>query len=318
MRFYEEANNIMNEINNVLIGKKDKVEFAMMALLAGGHLLLEDVPGVGKTSLANAMAKTMDVSFSRIQFTPDTLPSDVTGISVYNMKNATFEFQKGAIMHSIILADEINRTSPKTQSSLLEAMEERQVTVDGIIYPIEAPFMVIATQNPMEFTGTYNLPEAQLDRFLMRISIGYPTVEDEILMALNYLKEEPIKKVKTVANKELICELQNEVRSVDIHKDLITYIVNLISETRVHESLSLGASPRATLGLIRASKACAYLSGRDFVIPDDVKKVIYPVLNHRLVLSMEAKINKVALDEVIKSIIRKVRVPILTGDFYGT
>ncbi|WP_066720494.1 AAA family ATPase [Clostridium sp. Marseille-P299] len=317
MRFYEEANNIMNEINNVLIGKKDKVEFAMMALLAGGHLLLEDVPGVGKTSLANAMAKTMDVSFSRIQFTPDTLPSDVTGISVYNMKNATFEFQKGAIMHSIILADEINRTSPKTQSSLLEAMEERQVTVDGIIYPIEAPFMVIATQNPMEFTGTYNLPEAQLDRFLMRISIGYPTVEDEILMALNYLKEEPIKKVKTVANKELICELQNEVRSVDIHKDLITYIVNLISETRVHESLSLGASPRATLGLIRASKACAYLSGRDFVIPDDVKKVIYPVLNHRLVLSMEAKINKVALDEVIKSIIRKVRVPILTGDFYG-
>lgn len=317
MRFYEEANNIMNEINNVLIGKKDKVEFAMMALLAGGHLLLEDVPGVGKTSLANAMAKTMDVSFSRIQFTPDTLPSDVTGISVYNMKNATFEFQKGAIMHSIILADEINRTSPKTQSSLLEAMEERQVTVDGIIYPIEAPFMVIATQNPMEFTGTYNLPEAQLDRFLMRISIGYPTVEDEILMALNHLKEEPIKKVKTVANKELICELQNEVRSVDIHKDLITYIVNLISETRVHESLSLGASPRATLGLIRASKACAYLSGRDFVIPDDVKKVIYPVLNHRLVLSMEAKINKVALDEVIKSIIRKVRVPILTGDFYG-
>lgn len=317
MRFCEEANNIMNEINNVLIGKKDKVEFAMMALLAGGHLLLEDVPGVGKTSLANAMAKTMDVSFSRIQFTPDTLPSDVTGISVYNMKNATFEFQKGAIMHSIILADEINRTSPKTQSSLLEAMEERQVTVDGIIYPIEAPFMVIATQNPMEFTGTYNLPEAQLDRFLMRISIGYPTVEDEILMALNYLKEEPIKKVKTVANKELICELQNEVRSVDIHKDLITYIVNLISETRVHESLSLGASPRATLGLIRASKACAYLSGRDFVIPDDVKKVIYPVLNHRLVLSMEAKINKVALDEVIKSIIRKVRVPILTGDFYG-
>lgn len=317
MRYLEDANKIMTEINTVLIGKKEKVEYAIMTLLAGGHLLLEDVPGVGKTSLANAIAKTMDVTFSRIQFTPDTLPSDVTGVSIYNMKTGVFEFQRGAIMHSIILADEINRTSPKTQASLLEAMEERQVTIDGVIYPLDSPFMVIATQNPIEFTGTYNLPEAQLDRFLMRISIGYPKVEDEIIMAMSVLNEEPMKNVKAVANKELISEMQKEVQSVLIHKDIIAYVVNLVNETRIHESISLGASPRATLGLIRASKACAYLSGREFVIPDDVKKVINPVLSHRLTLSMEAKMNKVSMDEVIKSVIRKVSVPILVGDFYG-
>lgn len=317
MKYLEEAKMIMEQINSVLIGKKDKVEFAMMALLAGGHLLLEDVPGVGKTTLANAIAKTIDVSFGRIQFTPDTLPSDVTGISVYNMKTGLFEFQKGAIMNSIVLADEINRTSPKTQSSLLEAMEERQVTVDGVIYPFEAPFMVIATQNPVEFMGTYNLPEAQLDRFLMRISIGYPSVEDEIAMAENYQQGSPLGKVTKVADGELVRKLQNEVENVDIHKDLITYIVNIVNETRLEESLSLGASPRATLGLIRASKACAYLEGRNFVIPDDVKKVIYPVLSHRLMLSMEAKINKVSTEEVIKAVLRKVRVPIKVENYYG-
>lgn len=312
MEYLDVTRKIMDQINSVLIGKKDKVEFAMMTLLAGGHLLLEDVPGVGKTTLANALAKALDVSFGRIQFTPDTLPSDITGISIYNMEHGTFEYQKGAIMHSIILADEINRTSPKTQASLLEAMEEKQVTVDGVIHPLDAPFMVIATQNPVEFMGTYNLPEAQLDRFLMRISIGYPLIEDEVAMALNYIKGEPLKRVQRVADKELICKIQEEVTRVDIHKDIISYIVNIVNETRNEESISLGASPRATLALIKAGKACAYLDGRDYVIPDDIKKVIYPVLGHRLMLSMESKMNKITSEEVIKSVLRKVRIPVFS------
>lgn len=310
MRYLEEAKKIMAQMNSVLLGKQDKVEFALMTLLAGGHLLLEDVPGVGKTTLANAIAKTLDVSFGRIQFTPDTLPSDVTGVSIYNIKTGMFEYQKGAIMQSIILADEINRTSPKTQASLLEAMEEQQVTVDGVIHPLEAPFMVIATQNPIEFMGTYNLPEAQLDRFLMRISIGYPEADAEMAMALQYSKRESKPEIHKIVDREDVLKMQQEVDHVDVHKDLVSYIVGLVAETRKEESLALGASPRATLGLIRASKACAYLAGRDFVIPDDIKKVIYPVLGHRLILSIESKMNQVSTDDVIRSVLRKVRVPV--------
>lgn len=301
---------ILDAINSVYIGKEDKVEQAVLTLLAGGHLLLEDVPGVGKTTLANALAKAIDCDFGRIQFTPDTLPSDITGLSIYNMKTGSFEYAKGAIMHHIILADEINRTSPKTQASLLEAMEEGQVTVDGTVYPLTPPFIVIATQNPIDFLGTYNLPEAQLDRFMMKITLGYPKYEDEQRMAKNFIQGVRYKEIQPVVNGETIIAMQKEVESVKLREDLIQYIVDLVKATRNSENLVLGASPRATLALIRASQAAAYIQNRDYVIPDDIQKVMYPVLCHRLVLSMEAKMNKVPPESILKELTRKIQIPI--------
>ena len=301
---------ILDSMNSVLVGKEDKVEQAVLTLLAGGHLLLEDVPGVGKTTLANVLAKSIDCDFGRIQFTPDTLPSDVTGLSVYNMKTGTFEYSKGAIMHHIVLADEINRTSPKTQASLLEAMEENQVTVDGTIYQLNPPFMVIATQNPVDFLGTYNLPEAQLDRFLMKITLGYPDNENEQKMVQQYLQGIHYREITPVVEEAVVIAMQKEVTQVKIHKDLIQYIIQIVHATRNSDSLVLGASPRATIALIRASQAEAYISQRDFVIPDDIQKVLYPVLCHRLVLSMEAKMHKVQPEALIKECIRKIPVPI--------
>lgn len=301
---------ILKSINSVLVGKEDKVEQAVLTLLAGGHLLLEDVPGVGKTTLANALAKSMDCDFGRIQFTPDTLPSDVTGLSIYNMKTGTFEYSKGAIMHHIVLADEINRTSPKTQASLLEAMEEGQVTVDGTIHQLSQPFMVIATQNPIDFLGTYNLPEAQLDRFLMKITLGYPENENELKMAEQFLQGVHYRELTPVVEEATVVAMQKEVTQVKIQKDLIQYMIQIVNATRNSDSLVLGASPRATLALIRASQASAYISQRDFVIPDDIQKVMYPVLCHRLVLSMKAKMNKVQPEAILKELIRKIPVPI--------
>ncbi len=311
MKLVNEIDKIRKNINGVLIGKEDKVELVLIALLSGGHVLLEDVPGVGKTTLANALAKSLDASFGRIQFTPDTLPSDVTGISIYNMQTGTFEYTKGAIMHNIILADEINRTSPKTQASLLEAMEEKQVTVDGTIYKLEEPFMVIATQNPVDFLGTYNLPEAQLDRFLMRISLGYPTTKDEITMAENYLNHKRLESLTSVCTKEMVSSMMQEVEQIFVDPDLITYIVEITEATRECQELSLGASPRATLALIRASQASAYLCDRDYVIPDDIRKVLNPVICHRLVMSMEAKLNKLTTEGILADIVKKCTVPIL-------
>lgn len=309
----EYAGKIMENINQVLVGKETQVEYAMIALLAGGHLLLEDVPGVGKTTLANALARSIDVSFGRIQFTPDTLPSDVTGISVYNMKAGSFEYREGAIMNHILLADEINRTSPKTQAALLEAMEEKQVTVDGTIYPISQPFMVIATQNPIDFLGTYNLPEAQLDRFLMKISLGYPDEEQERKMANNFLEDKRVQDLHSVADQAMVLRLQEEVRKVKVQEDVAGYIIQIIRETRGMEKITLGASPRATLALIRAAQAEAFLKGRTYVIPDDVQKMIKPVLSHRLVLSMEAKLNKITAEKLLEDIKKKIKVPILKG-----
>ena len=301
---------ILKSINSVLVGKEDKVEQAVLTLLAGGHLLLEDVPGVGKTTLANALAKSMDCDFGRIQITPDTLPSDVTGLSIYNMKTGTFEYSKGAIMHHIVLADEINRTSPKTQASLLEAMEEGQVTVDGTIHQLSQPFMVIATQNPIDFLGTYNLTEAQLDRFLMKITLGYPENENELKMAEQFLQGVHYRELTPVVEEATVVAMQKEVTQVKIQKDLIQYMIQIVNATRNSDSLVLGASPRATLALIRASQASAYISQRDFVIPDDIQKVMYPVLCHRLVLSMKAKMNKVQPEAILKELIRKIPVPI--------
>lgn len=305
------AQQLIEQINSVLVGKDEKVRLAVTTLIAGGHLLLEDVPGVGKTTLANAIAKSIHCSFGRIQFTPDTLPSDITGLSVYNMKEGNFEFQKGAVMNHIVLADEINRTAPKTQASLLEAMEERQVTVDGIIYPLEGPFMVIATQNPIEFMGTYNLPEAQLDRFLMKISLGYPSAVNEKIMAQKYLKAERVDKLEAIMNRDDILAIQDEVSQVKVHEDVIGFIVDVMEASRKNEQLILGASPRATLALIRASQATAFLNNRSYVIPDDVLKVIYPVLCHRFVPSLEAKMNKITPEQILKSILVNVTIPIL-------
>ena len=298
-------------VEKVLVGKRRAVDLVLTALLAGGHVLVEDVPGVGKTSLANALAKTIDCGFTRIQFTPDTLPSDVTGVSVYNMQSGTFSLSKGAVMNNIILADEINRTSPKTQASLLEAMEEGQVTVDGTTYSLPAPFMVIATQNPVDYLGTYNLPEAQLDRFLLKLSIGYPTQEDERVMLSRYISAEPLAELQPVTDGETVVALQKAVREISIHPDVMEYIVQTVSATRSHNALTLGASPRATIALAHAAQAAAAMQGRDFVIPDDVKSMTAPVLYHRLVLTPEARLSHLTAKTILDEILSKTKVPVL-------
>lgn len=308
---WQTAARIEEQLNGVLVGKEEKVELTVLTLLAGGHLLLEDVPGVGKTTLANALARAVGCDFARIQFTPDTLPSDITGVSVYNMKVGVFEYMPGAVMHQIVLADEINRTAPKTQASLLEAMEEHQVTVDGVIHPIEEPFMVIATQNPIDFLGTYNLPEAQLDRFLMRISLGYPEEGEEKRMAGQFLAGGGRATVQAVTDAGEVCEMRHQVAQVKIQKDVVAYIVELCRATRALKELTLGASPRATLALLRASQAAAYLAGRDYVLPDDVQRLAVPVLSHRLMLSASARSDRASAQGLVEGLLRKVRVPVL-------
>lgn len=310
----ENQNKVVDMIHNmeqIIVGKREVIEHALITLLAGGHLLLEDVPGVGKTTLAKTLAQTINCGFTRIQFTPDTLPSDVTGLSIYNMQTGKFEYSKGAIMNNIILADEINRTSPKTQASLLEAMEEKQVTVDGISYPISNPFMVIATQNPVDYLGTYNLPEAQLDRFMMKISIGYPQAADEKMLADRFLNHQLAKKLEPVTDGETVLKMQKEVEEVKVNQDLVLFVTKLIQETRKDSNISLGASPRATLALLRAAQARAYLSGRNYCIPDDILKLIHPVISHRILLSPEARLSQNKVDKILKSIISKIPVPVL-------
>ena len=311
MEKQELVHKMLEHMEQVIIGKREVLELVVVALISEGHILLEDVPGVGKTTLANALAHTIHSGFSRIQFTPDTLPSDITGMTIYNMQNGQFELVKGQIMNHIILADEINRTSPKTQASLLEAMEERQVTVDGKSYQLPQPFMVIATQNPIDYLGTYNLPEAQLDRFLMKISIGYPDKESEIKMVQAFLEDSNWKQIDYVVEEADIIAMIKEVQLVKVHPDLIDYLLRLVEETRNNSAISLGASPRATLALSRSSQALAYMNGRDFVIPDDIRKMVIPVLAHRLVLSSEAKLNKQTPEKLLKVILSKIKQPTL-------
>mgnify|MGYP003813982999 FL=1 len=305
---------IIHSIEQIIVGKREVIELSLITLLAGGHLLLEDVPGVGKTTLAKTLANAINCGFTRIQFTPDTLPSDVTGLSIYNMQTGKFEFSKGAIMNNIILADEINRTSPKTQASLLEAMEEKQVTVDGVSYPLPKPFMVIATQNPVDYLGTYNLPEAQLDRFMMKLSIGYPQVGEEKMMADRFLKGLLQPKLEPVVDTEVVLQMQKEVESVKVNQDLISYVTKIIQETRKDSNISLGASPRATLALIRASQAHAYVKGRNYVIPDDIISLAQPVLSHRIILTPEARISQTKTSKILKTIISRIPVPVLKNE----
>lgn len=309
-RIFETIETLRESINRVFIGKEDVVEDMLVCLMAGGHVLLEDVPGVGKTSLAGVLAKTTSCSFGRIQFTPDTLPGDVSGISVYNMKTGEFEYREGVVMNQILLADEINRTSPKTQASLLEAMAEGQVTVDGVVHVLPEPFMVIATQNPVEFLGTYPLPEAQMDRFMMRLSIGYPEREQEIRMAQAHLKGETPDSARAVCGPAEILQLREAAAAVSVSDALLGYMKDIVDLTRQEERFMLGASPRAFLALIRASQGNALLMGRDFVKPDDVKTVAMQVLLHRLALSTDARLRKEDAAAVLKSLVLQAKIPV--------
>ncbi len=300
---------LKEQINGYFVGKEDVVEKALICLLAGGHLLIEDVPGVGKTKLARTLAKSIDASFGRIQFTPDTLPSDILGVSIYNMAERKFEFHEGVIMNRIVLADEINRTSPKTQAALLEAMAEGRISVDGKDIELPKPFMVIATQNPIEFLGTYPLPEAQTDRFLMKVNIGYPDEKAELLMAKKHISGELEEEVKPVCTIEELKKLQEETMNVFISDAVLSYIRNIIELTREDKRFMTGASPRAFLALVDTCRAKAYIEGRDFVKPDDVKAVALNVLIHRLKLTGEAKLRSESLDKVLWSLILSAKIP---------
>lgn len=301
---------ILDNINKIIIGKENTIKMLLTAMLAGGHVLLEDVPGVGKTTLANALAKSVDCKFARIQFTPDTMPSDVTGSSIFNYEKRSFEYVEGAIMNNIILADEINRTSPKTQASLLEAMEEGHVTVDGTTYNLPQPFMVIATQNPVMQRGTYYLPESQLDRFMMKLNMGYPKKEDEVLIVKNMLEGIHITDIKQVVDIQALQQLKEQVKKVRVSDRLIEYAAECIDKTREHDKVTLGASPRALLAWIKAAQAYAFIEGRDYVIPDDLKLLATYVLSHRLILVQQASKDMMTAKEVVEDTLRKVRVPI--------
>ena len=303
------AHRVATAVESVIEGKAEAVRLALTVLLAEGHVLIEDVPGVGKTMLAKALARSTDCSVRRIQFTPDLLPSDITGVSAYNQERREFEFKPGPVFANIVVGDEINRASPKTQSALLECMEERQVTVDGTTYPLAPPFMVIATQNPIEMEGTYPLPEAQRDRFTARISMGYPSAESELAMLDAHGSSSPLEALEPVARAEDMRELIAAVRKVHVADALKQYVIKLVTATRSTPELRLGASPRATLHLLRASRARAALDGRDFVIPDDVQALALPVLAHRLLPSAEAMVARQLPEQVLAAIVGQVPLP---------
>jgi MoxR-like ATPase len=305
----EIAEKVIANVEKVIVGKHGEVQLTLLALLRQGHLLIEDVPGVGKTMLAKSIARSVGCTFRRIQFTPDMLPSDVTGVSVFNQKTREFEFRPGPVMAQIVLTDEINRATPKTQSALLECMEERQVTVDGTTYSMARPFLVLATQNPIEYEGTFPLPEAQLDRFMMRISLGYPSAEDEIIMMDSQQYVHPVEEIGQVVAAEELLEAQETVKGIYVDDLVKEYIVAVVGETRKHADVYLGASPRGSLALYKTGQARAALLGRDYVIPDDIKALAQVTLAHRLIISPSARIKNVDPRAVVEEIIGSVPVP---------
>ena len=307
------AEKIITNIEKVIIGKRSPVQLAVIGLLCQGHLLIEDVPGVGKTVLARSLARSLGCAFSRIQFTPDMLPSDVTGVSIYNQVSGQFEFRPGPVMAQIVLADEINRATPKTQASLLEAMEERQITVDGQTHMLPHPFMVLATQNPIEYEGTFPLPEAQLDRFMVRLRLGYPELEDEIDVLERQQFRHPVMDLEKVASEKELMEAQEAVKSVFVAPAVKRYIVELTRQTRQHSEVYLGASPRGSLALFRTGQARAAMLGRDFVLPDDIKVLAKPALAHRVILGPAARLRDLSAEQVLDEIL--ARVPVPGGDF---
>jgi MoxR-like ATPase len=306
---------LISNVSKVIIGKRDEIRLAVICLLCEGHLLIEDIPGVGKTMLARSLAQSLGGSFGRIQFTPDMLPSDVTGVSIYNQADQEFEFRPGPVMSEIVLADEINRATPKTQSALLEAMQEKQITVDGITHALPELFMVMATQNPIEHEGTFRLPEAQLDRFLMRIQIGYPAEKDEMEMLDRQQYKHPINSLGPVVSVEEVLEMQQSLREIHIAPPVKQYLIDLVQHTRQHESIYLGASPRGSLGLYRASQALAAIEGRDYITPDDIQSVAGPILTHRVILAPGARLQERSEENILTEILESVQVP--GGDIYS-
>jgi MoxR-like ATPase len=309
-RTAELAERVIGNLQRVIHAPDETLQFSFLCLLAEGHLIIEDFPGVGKTSLAKALARSIDCAFSRLQFTPDLLPSDVTGVNVFNQRSNEFEFRPGPVFANILLVDEINRASPKTQAALLECMQERQVTVDGVSYQLPPPFMVMATQNPIEYEGTYPLPEAELDRFTMRIAIGYPPLADEAKMLSVQATDQPLDRLECVASAEELLEAIDDSRRVFVEESLNRYVVTLLRQTRSDSRLYLGASPRAGIALMRVAKARAIVSGRDYVEPDDVKTVAPTVLAHRLILAPEARSSGLDAEDLVRSVLERTPVPV--------
>lgn len=305
---------LLANLKKIIIGKDEVLEMVVIALLSRGHLLIEDIPGIGKTTLVKALAKSIDLTYKRVQFTSDLTPSDIIGVSIYDKNTSDFFFKKGPIFNQIFLADEVNRASPKTQSSLLQAMAESEISTDENHYILEQPFMVLATQNPLEYQGTFPLPEAQLDRFLMRLSLGYPSKIDEIEILKNHKSIKNSDFIKTVIEREDILQMQEYIDDLNVHGDILEYIVNISNASRLNTNLRLGASPRASIDILRASKSIAFISGRDYVIPDDVKRVVNPVLAHRLILSSEARIEKKSIESIIQSILKNINVPVISDE----
>lgn len=305
---YEVTRALKDNVGKVIVGKDEIIQMLLAALVAGGHVLLEDAPGTGKTVMTKAIAKSLSADFSRIQFTPDLLPSDITGMNIFKQKEGEFQFIKGPVFANIILADEINRATPRTQSSLLECMEEKQVTVDGVTYSLEEPFLVIATQNPIETAGTFPLPEAQLDRFMMKLSVGFPSKEEEIHMISRFMSENPMDSLKPVCTKEDLMEMRKECQKVFIHPELKEYIVNLVQATRSHPSVALGVSPRGTLAFVKVLKVYAAMNDRNYVIPEDIKKLARPVMAHRMITYSSVASNKTE-ESILDGILSGTAVP---------